>query len=147
MSTTDCHTRCLDKKLLREREQKGYKHVHRKCCIVLYILPAIGSMVSRPLGERPDNAELAEEKCMLLRRALVPLTPRPGCGILRTWREPPTGSSCSAVKANTHTIHSLHIHTHIHYRSGINAVKLKWVEVYNHTCTVKNATHYKRILF
>lgn len=53
---------------------------------------AIGSMVSRVPGDSPDRADPPDEKCMLARLVLVPLTPRPGWGILRTCRTP-AGSS------------------------------------------------------
>jgi len=54
---------------------------------------AIGSIASRPLGESPVSDAPPDEKCMFdARRVRAPLTPRPGWGILRTWRIP-VGSS------------------------------------------------------
>lgn len=58
---------------------------------------AIGSMVSRVPGDNPDRADPPDEKCMLARLVLVPLTPRPGWGILRTCRTP-AGSSYKALR-------------------------------------------------
>jgi len=50
-------------------------------------IPAMGSMFSRPLGERPVSVFAEEPKCMLPRRVRGP-PPRPGWGMRRTWRKP-----------------------------------------------------------